>query len=495
MTTQVSQHRTYGSVTTRPVKRFFVEMLTRDIAVEDAILDLLDNCVDGVQRTIAAGRQRDLSIPGDSSDSRPYQGFWARITVDRDKFEIRDNCGGIPWSEHDRAFRMGRPEPTPDRPAPEPPLTVGTYGIGMKRAIFKMGNAAEIETQHGADAYRVPISADWIAEEDEWDLGVSPAQSRTEDGTRITVEELHTGVSERFAARAFKEDLLDKIQSHYAVIIHKGFRVEVNGTPALPKPILFRFAAEDAAYPIRPYIFQVQQYGVQVFLAIGLREPIPDVERFLEELKEPRFSSEYAGWTVICNDRVVLYCSRDELTGWGTGGVPRYHTQFIALSGVVEFCGDASKLPTTTTKRGLDVSSPLYQQVLDRMRAGTKLFVNYTNKWKTRQEEAKAQVSPIPAISYPDLRRRALELPFAPVRVGLPGEQYRPKLPQPPKETEDVRISYFRDKRKVWRLAEELLSGLPDLRDSQVQRAVGEASFDLIYSQMVGARQEQSGDR
>ena len=35
-----------------PTKRFFVEMLTRDIELADAILDLLDNCVDGIVRDL-----------------------------------------------------------------------------------------------------------------------------------------------------------------------------------------------------------------------------------------------------------------------------------------------------------------------------------------------------------------------------------------------------------------------------------------------------------
>lgn len=30
-----------------PTKQFFVSMLTRDISLADAILDLLDNCLDG----------------------------------------------------------------------------------------------------------------------------------------------------------------------------------------------------------------------------------------------------------------------------------------------------------------------------------------------------------------------------------------------------------------------------------------------------------------
>ena len=52
-----------------PAKRFFVEMLTRDIDLGDAILDLLDNCVDGAIRT------------GRTSEERPYEGFYARLKL------------------------------------------------------------------------------------------------------------------------------------------------------------------------------------------------------------------------------------------------------------------------------------------------------------------------------------------------------------------------------------------------------------------------------
>jgi len=40
----------YEPIDASPVKLFFVSMLTRDIPLEEAILDLLDNCVDGILR-------------------------------------------------------------------------------------------------------------------------------------------------------------------------------------------------------------------------------------------------------------------------------------------------------------------------------------------------------------------------------------------------------------------------------------------------------------
>lgn len=470
----------YGVIKTQPVKRFFVDMLTRDIAVEDAILDLLDNCVDGIIRS--------RSLMADvREEEQPYSGFWAKITVDGQKFEIEDNCGGIPWSEHDRAFRMGRPIPLSDGPDPTTTLSVGAYGIGMKRAIFKIGHEATIATQNGVDQYEVAISADWMSDENEWNLVAEPvALDMKDDGTRITIKTLNDGISGRFSAEAFKDDLLDKIENNYAMIISKGFNVKVNNTEAKPVPLQFRYAAQsNGTSEVRPFMFKSDFNGVEVFLAVGLREPIPDVEKTLEEQTDVQYSSDYAGWTVICNDRVVLYCNRDELTGWGTAGVPRYHTQFIAISGVVEFRGDPLKLPTTTTKRGLDFSSPLYQQVLDRMRDGMRLFIHFTNQWKARAEEAKTKVSPVPAISYSTLKQEVQELSFAPVRLGLPGGQYKPKLPEPPNDSTDIRISYFREKDDMLRLAEELLEDVEELKEKDIRRKVGEASFDFAYKSLI----------
>ena len=134
----------YDKVDATPVKSFFVEMLTRDIELVDAILDLLDNCVDGILR------QRK-----NSSGEKPYEGFKAEITFDENSFSISDNCGGIPWDLHDYAFRMGK-EPK-DRDSDLP--TVGVYGIGMKRAIFKIGKQCLISTRNQEDCYEVEITA------------------------------------------------------------------------------------------------------------------------------------------------------------------------------------------------------------------------------------------------------------------------------------------------------------------------------------------------
>ncbi len=462
--------RKYDPVDARPVKSFFVDMLTRDIELVDAILDLLDNCVDGILRQ-----------KKNSSGETPYEGFEAEIKFDKDSFSIADNCGGIPWRLHEYAFRMGKENQNIDRDLP----TVGVYGIGMKRAIFKIGRQCLISTQNKEDCYGVEITPDWIEQSDNWDLPVSESPQReNEDGTTIVVGELNQGISVRFGEDKadFTRELVRKIQTHYAFIIAKGFRVTVNGQWVEPKPTKLIFVETENEQgtdtAIRPYIYRTEVDGVNIFLSVGFTRPIPSQEEINDEQEEKRYSSMDAGWTVICNDRAVLYCDRTELTGWGEAGVPRYHTQFIAISGIVEFqCNDASKLPTTTTKRGIDASSSLYLQVKNRMREGMKVFTNFTNQWKGKGDASQEYIDSGKALALDEIKTKSSEkLKLNSVRSGFRGKQFMPKLPRPkPEPSSKKRISYSKDLEEIQIVEDYLFE-----ENSVTPAQVGEKCFDQM---------------
>src|SRR5262245_41894378 len=102
-----------------PTKDLFIYILTKDIPLTRAILDLVDNCVDGARRLRNGGDYTRLQI---------------RIEAKPDVFKIVDNCGGIPVDIARRyAFRFGRPAEMPATPR-----SVGQFGVGMKRALFKL---------------------------------------------------------------------------------------------------------------------------------------------------------------------------------------------------------------------------------------------------------------------------------------------------------------------------------------------------------------------
>lgn len=467
MTTSKTLVPTYDTVSARPVKSFFVTMFTRDIPLVDAILDLLDNCVDGV-----------LRVKGKAVES--YAGFEAAITFDTSHFMIHDNCGGIPWSLRDYAYRLGAP---PGQPRPSLPM-VGVYGIGMKRAIFKMGQHCIITTRNGDDNCEVEITPEWIHNEDLWDLPARPATTTMkEPGTTIYISDLNPGIDDTFGESgraAFQTELAQRVAEQYAFIIAKGFTVKINGKAVEPRPTKLAFgrrqAGQKPSRDIAPFIYKAEVRGVSIFLAIGLTRAIPTEDEIQAENEgvQGRYRTLGAGWTVVCNDRAVVYSDRTELTGWGEDDIPRYHTQFIAIAGIVEFRSDnASLLPTTTTKRGIDAASPLYLQVKNKMREGLKLFTTYTYWWKGREQEARAMVEKADTVTFSEIKRRSASLAMRKVQRTPGGEQYKPSLPRPKVQASEVkRISFERPAAEI-QLVGEYLLGDSTARPSKI----GEESF------------------
>lgn len=425
-----------------PTKAFFVRMLTRDIELADAILDLLDNCVDGVLRQIAKSKKRPDA-------KKPYDGYWAKITLSPEKFEILDNCGGIPEDVAEKsAFMLGRP----DRERDAGLETVGVYGIGMKRAIFKMGRNCVVTSQPDTGPYKVEITPDWLDQDGNWTLPLTQIKAKLpEDGTRIVVTDLHEAVGRQFDERksAFISDLTKEISRLYALIIEKGFKVYVNSKKEIQPVDLVILRPKELAKSrgpqIEPYVFVGDFEGVHVDLAVGFCRPLAK-ETEMDDDVLVRRSREEAGWTVMCNDRVVLYNDKTAKTGWGTGGVPGYHNQFISIAGVVSFRStDSMKLPLNTTKRGLDASSEVYLIVLDYMREGLKKFTSFTNAWKRHEEETDEAFAKLQKGKPTDVSGAIPPAKFSEIRKHKDkgtGRYYSPDLPKPEQKHPMRRISF-----------------------------------------------------
>ena len=166
-----------ATVDASPTKEFFVEMLTRDIRMSMAILDLIDNCVDGALRI-----REDASL----------EGLMVKIVFTESQFLIQDNCGGIPLDlAKNYAFRFGRP-----KNAPSVKHSVGRFGVGMKRALFKLGRHFDVRTKTQSLRYRIIANVTEWLEKDEWEFPIvemvefSQPLSKDDTGTEIVIENL-----------------------------------------------------------------------------------------------------------------------------------------------------------------------------------------------------------------------------------------------------------------------------------------------------------------
>jgi hypothetical protein len=425
-----------GKAVARPTKNFFVHMLTRDIELQDALLDLLDNCIDGVIR----------SRPTNDNTESPYEGFGASITMAPDYFVIEDNCGGIPFDVAKRyAFAIGKPF---DAETAEQSSTIGMYGIGMKRAIFKLGREALVESHHDT-GFVAEFTPEWMSNDNWDDLPLYEQKTTIRNGTLIQVHELHDEASKAFSDGIWIDEFRKTVSRHYSLIIKKGFSVTIGNPDEIVKKIApiqpedFRFLETPTTdgNQITPFVFYGERNGVSIEIYAGIyRELLREEDADLEE--ETRGYSEDAGWTIACNDRIVVWKDKTRLTGWGESTVPNFHGQFIAITGIVLLSGEPSRLPLTTTKRGIDAASNLYSEIKDMMRDATKALTSFTNRWKKFPKMLGSIYKESEYIDLSAVRARASEMATITSR-RYPGiKKNDPSYPLPQQEKSSSRISF-----------------------------------------------------
>lgn len=335
-----------------PAKRFFVGMLVKDIELVPAIIDLVDNSVDGAK-----------SLRAERSQER-YQGLEIKLTVSGERFEIADNCGGIDliWAR-EYAFRFGRPEDMSG-----PLGEVGQFGVGMKRALFKIGRKFTVTSTSTTNAFTLPIDVDeWLADTSpDWSFELSDIDEHAEvpvesTGTVIEVENLNPPIAEEMSTDQFVNRLRDALRLRQALVISQGMDIWVNGEPVGEfEPSLLSSAV------VRPIVKQsrvpVNGDGLNMKLYAGLvRLRETDVELDDDAAEGFRQPPE-AGWYLYCNDRLLLAADRTRLTGWGEAAAA-YHPQYRQFRGYVLLEGEARYMPWTTTKTGVDEDSPVFRLV------------------------------------------------------------------------------------------------------------------------------------
>ncbi len=446
-----------------PTKRFFVSMLTRDIELTDALLDLIDNCIDGATR----------QLKGKVKGPKAYDGFEARLTLSKSSFDITDNCGGIPRDAIADAFLLGRPKIEKDLNLP----TIGMYGIGMKRAIFKIGKDAEVHSYADDGAFAVTYDRKWLdPENDEWNLPIEKLDNRKKKGVTIIVMHLQDDIARQFGNSSFILSLSNSISRHFGYLMQKGFSIYVNGEKLRPLTLQLYATDKPQNFGIRPYDFEADADGVHVRVTVGFYRPLVKMEEIDEAAETPL--AEEAGISVVCNDRLVLLEDKSMLTGWGDGTVPKYHPQFRSIAGLITFStNEPEKLPISTTKRDLDVGAEVYLFARQYCMEGLRECTSFTNKWKGMEEEASKH--------FEQSKRRDVrtEVTLAAkhgkaVRGNKNTKKFAAALPVPEVRNPERRISFTRKESQIRKVSEFLFSD-----PEQPASLVGQECFDRVFKE------------
>ena len=169
-----------------PEKRFFVSLLTRDISLIDAVIDLTDNSVNAAMKASNNNLRTSKDFQRLVLHKTAKPSIHIDVTISEKKISIKDNAGGIDFeAAKNDIFRFGHPD---DSLATKDRLSV--YGIGMKRAVFKIGNKIKITSDHTLGGFGLDLDVQsWVNNQApppwHFDIAKRPAVGKTKCGTEI----------------------------------------------------------------------------------------------------------------------------------------------------------------------------------------------------------------------------------------------------------------------------------------------------------------------
>ena len=341
-----------------PAKSFFVSMLIKDITLRDAIGDLVDNAVDAIK---ACAYDKD-----DLSD------FKVEIKLNSNEFLISDNGLGMSTEiARTTAFNFGKAEKHKliDN-------SIGQFGIGMKRAFFKIGSMISVHSVTNSSLFDIDIDVPkWLASKD-WEflfrkdtLQENIQQSEVR-GFYVKIKKLSDDAKASFGNDQFVTQLQREIEYEHMLNIGRGLTIIINDYKlrTLPVSIVYNNV-------IKPTYWEkiTKDLSIKIIAGISTKDEVE------------------GGWYVFCNDRLILAKDKSANTVW-TGskgdGVPLWHAQYHRFRGFVFFkAKDSSKLPWNTTKTGMDMDSPTYQKVRAQMIIMTRQVMELMDKLKSEKEK------------------------------------------------------------------------------------------------------------
>ena len=325
-----------------PEKRLFISLLTRDIPLVAAFLDLIDNSINAALEPFARRLETAdgyVEIFKDI-DFKPNTNI--KLTISTGEIEIVDTAPGISAeSARLHVFKFGRSqneENESDR--------LSVYGLGLKRAFFKLGKRVIIKSEHVDGGFELDLDVEkWSIDTStpwKFDLISRDPVASEKCGTWIKVLDLYPETIKRISDGVFEGQLKKNIGRTYAYFLAKFVRIYVNGEQIFPTNL--RVGSNNATDR-----FEVNEVFCTITAGLGTPEA-------------GKYRDKGSGWFVFCNGRTVISADKSSLTGWDNNGLPIFQPKHRPFLGTVFFVSThADRLPWDTTKSGINEDSEIWQ--------------------------------------------------------------------------------------------------------------------------------------
>ena len=352
---------------TRPTKEYLVHGLTQDVSVEECIFDLIDNSID--------------AFPEHSDEIvSEYNGYTINLILQKNLFLISDHGKGI-----DKIFlqkdtlRFGTK-------TDHHTTSIGFYGIGLNRAIFKLGKKINITTETNLERSIINLDvAKFLKDNDNWSLPIYSEQLKGKNGTFIKIEDLNSEISDCFTNPEWVNSFCNQISIRYSEFLKKNLKIKVNEKEITPHLVSIRTNSG-----FKTLKKEFTHKGIKVIISLG-----QSAEHFFTYEKsynsEKNATPQECGWFVYCNDRAVKLFDWTPDTGWHT----KFHSEHTGFIGKAYFIGTAGKLPWNTSKTDIDLNNETYKKSLETMKRFSEEWRKHTNKVLKKGYRPETEESPL----------------------------------------------------------------------------------------------------
>lgn len=291
---------------------YAITTMRKDIIIKSAIFDLIDNSIDAAENL---DRVKNHKIV---------------IDTKKNSFSIKDNCGGIEPELIEHVFKIGRRE---DK--------ANGFGVGMKRAIIKLGNNADIFSYNIDKSYYIPFNVYKWGKDDNWILNIKEIKrlEKNKPGVEIYIKNLEEDVKKYFVKNECNNLNVD-ISRRYRMILNKGMKIILNNRSIEPYNI------KEYKPIISPIYFIENKVNVQVKIYSNIK------------------SNEENGWDIFVNNRCISERNRSEDVQWyrikqESGFSYRRFIGEVLIEGI-----DVRDIPLNSSKDKIDFNSDVMNKIM-----------------------------------------------------------------------------------------------------------------------------------
>ncbi|MDD2895586.1 MAG: ATP-binding protein [Aliarcobacter sp.] len=352
-----------------PTKEFFIDMIVRDIPLHMAILDLIDNSIDSAYQ---------------KSGSADLTGFSIKISCTKDEFVIKDNCAGFDIETAENyVFRFGSNNKTETTKS-----SIGQFGIGLKRTIFKMGNIFRVDSNTSNTSLTIEDNiSNWshrtrdiivngiVEQEDDWHFKFSKRESDIQNqntGTTIRITELFPNIVSSFSNKLFITKLSNEIKIAHMVSLNSGLNIELEYFDDEMKKV--NITPDELSLINNDYIKPIN-HTYDITLSTG------DVIKAHMYVGIINRDFNKSGVFIFCNNRTILHANKDS-TIWNVDVIGKnwHHNYALFCAYIFLESEKTSVLPWTTTKEGVDEDSEAFHKLSSLLNIVSEPVLNFLRK-------------------------------------------------------------------------------------------------------------------